>query len=543
MTVGSESPRGSKGVALTNWLVSKTSGLLERKTSRRGFLIGTAMAGSAVAVPGCQVVTQPGSPYVHLTDCGNSFCNDGWTEFCCGINGYNTCPSGSFPGGWWRADFSSFCNGTRYYIDCMQHCCGPLRSDGFCAGCEECRCAGDCGTRRVYCNYFRYGQCHTEIGTTGPIACRVVTCVPPYQSDPACINSPAVDNRTAEHAPNCLFNFEPGPPTPPAPPPRVAAVLASSCALVVPGSGGEILAVGRGFDGSVGTRTLLNGAWTPWFGIGGQITSGLAAVAAGSSDYVVGRGIDNAIWVNRRVALQWSGWRSLQGVSRSDPAVVADGDAVQIFVRGADDAVYVNRYDGSNVYGWTRLGGTITSDPVAVRDGSTIRVVARGLGDQMWENHNAGGAWSSGWNYIEGIASSDASCISNSSGTYAFIRGTDFAVWVNHFDGAAWSGWNWLGGAVTSEPAAAADPSGVRVFARGLDNGIYTNRLAGSTWSGWTSLGGQATADPVALAGDAGSSVFIRGTDGGLWYNQLTDAGSSGWQSLSGYLSPVRAGL
>ena len=31
-----ESPRASKGIALTNWLVSKTSGLLERKTSRRG---------------------------------------------------------------------------------------------------------------------------------------------------------------------------------------------------------------------------------------------------------------------------------------------------------------------------------------------------------------------------------------------------------------------------------------------------------------------------------------------------------------------------
>ena len=245
VTAGGESPRASKGIAITNWLVSKTSGFLERKTSRRGFLIGSAMAGSAVAVTGCQVAVQPGSAYTHITDCGASFCTDGWTEFCCGINGYNACPTGSFPGGWWRADFSSFCNGTRYYIDCMQSCCGPVRSDGFCAGCEECRCASDCGTRRVYCNYFRYGQCHTEIARTGPIACRVVTCVPPYQSDPACINSPAVDNRTAEHAPNCQFNFEPGPPPPPpAPPPRIAAVLPSSAALVVPASGGEVLAVG-----------------------------------------------------------------------------------------------------------------------------------------------------------------------------------------------------------------------------------------------------------------------------------------------------------
>jgi hypothetical protein len=210
--------RPSKGIAFTNWLVSRTTRALERGTSRRGFLVGSAMVGSAVAV-GVAIdwAAKPGSAYNHITDCASGFCTDGYTEFCCAVNnGFNACPPDSFPGGWWRADSSSFCaGGTRYYIDCMQFCCGPPKNycQGgycFCEGCQECRCAGDCNTRRVYCNYFRYGQCHQEIPTSGPIACRVVSCVPPYNvADNACSPAPAVDNSTAEHAANCSVNIDP----------------------------------------------------------------------------------------------------------------------------------------------------------------------------------------------------------------------------------------------------------------------------------------------------------------------------------------------
>src|SRR4029077_4440132 len=133
------------------------AGLLEKKSSRRGFLLGSAMVGSAVAVAGCAPGTQPGSPHNHITDCAGGLCHDGFTEFCCSINnGVNACPPGSFAGGWWRADFSSFCNGTRYYIDCMQDCCGPTFNQGgrtWCAGCVACQCGPSCDNRKVYCNY------------------------------------------------------------------------------------------------------------------------------------------------------------------------------------------------------------------------------------------------------------------------------------------------------------------------------------------------------------------------------------------------------
>jgi hypothetical protein len=61
---------------------------------------------------------------------------------------------------------------------------------------------------------FRYGQCHTEISGVGAIACRIVTCTPPYQFIPACGTTLAFDNATANHTADC-----PPPPPPPPPPP------------------------------------------------------------------------------------------------------------------------------------------------------------------------------------------------------------------------------------------------------------------------------------------------------------------------------------
>jgi hypothetical protein len=186
-------------------LVERASDVLSAPTTtRRNFLIGFATIGSAIVAFACSPF-KPGTPVLRPGDCPpGSPCRDGWTEFCCTINnGENACPPGSFPAGWWRADFSSFCNGTRYYIDCNQECCGP-QFGRFCRGCVECTCGPGCDNRVVYCNYFRYGQCHQEVPVVGPIACRVATCVPPYKLDAACTPSDAVDNETAEHTSACL---------------------------------------------------------------------------------------------------------------------------------------------------------------------------------------------------------------------------------------------------------------------------------------------------------------------------------------------------
>ncbi len=216
--------RPSKGVAIGNWLTSAVTGFLSSRTSRRGFLVRSAMAGSAFAVAGCGYATKKGPAYQRLTDCApNSMCRgDGYTEFCCSINGgYNQCPGDSIPAGWWKADSSHWCHGgPRYYVDCNQTCCGPARGDGLCQGCSECRCGPSCDNRRVYCNYFRYGQCNAHVAV-GPIACRLSFCEPPPLFSLGCGGPELRDNSTAGHITGCLLTGPPAPPPPPTtqPPP------------------------------------------------------------------------------------------------------------------------------------------------------------------------------------------------------------------------------------------------------------------------------------------------------------------------------------
>ena len=132
-------------------------------------------------------------------------CADGYSVFCCTINGgSNTCPPNSFIGGWWKADNSSFCGGSaRYYIDC----------NAYRDGAWQCRCAeGTCDQRRVACNQFRYGQCSLDVpaSNTGPVVCRMVSCTPPWQQfGGTCTSSSATDNRTATHAAPCLNAHSP----------------------------------------------------------------------------------------------------------------------------------------------------------------------------------------------------------------------------------------------------------------------------------------------------------------------------------------------
>ena len=178
----------------------------------------TAWVGSALSFTPLRFLLRPGTAYAAICSCGGqgctcgSLCCDGYTQFCCTINnGSNTCPPGSFAGGWWKADGSVYCSGPRYYIDCMGECtkctagCGP--GSHFCSpGCDglTCGCAlGDCGNRRVGCVTFRYGQCHQEIACSGRIACRVVSCTPPWVLDSTCSTTSATDNNTANHNANC----------------------------------------------------------------------------------------------------------------------------------------------------------------------------------------------------------------------------------------------------------------------------------------------------------------------------------------------------
>ncbi|MEY2464342.1 MAG: hypothetical protein QOH64_2480 [Acidimicrobiaceae bacterium] len=186
-------------------LVDRVSGMLASRTDRRGFLVRSAITGTAlVAAPGTFVL-RPTTAYAAVCSCSGSSCGcgslccDGYTEMCCTLSGTNRCPPGTYAGGWWKADGSGFCgDAPRYYIDCNVV---PGQSPCGC-GCAN----GDCDNRKSCCTVFRYGQCHQEVPSVTAIMCRVITCTPPWVFDRACTTTPATDNGTGGHDRPCLHN-------------------------------------------------------------------------------------------------------------------------------------------------------------------------------------------------------------------------------------------------------------------------------------------------------------------------------------------------
>ena len=212
-------------------VVERTAGFLSAHLSRRGFIHRAAMVATAVATGGAlDLALRPGSAYGYICGCANmncdcgSLCCNGYTEFCCTINGgYNYCPENTVIGGWWKADNSSYCgDGPRYYMDCNAKCsCTGGCGNGwaFCdPGCDgvSCSCAHhNCNNYMESCLQFRYGQCHQDDGCMGRIVCRVVACVPPWTIDSSCSNVAAVDESTAEQDRPCWTPARPEPPPTP----------------------------------------------------------------------------------------------------------------------------------------------------------------------------------------------------------------------------------------------------------------------------------------------------------------------------------------
>jgi hypothetical protein len=518
----------SRGVGLTNWMVRKAAGLLERKASRRGFILGSAMVGSAVAVAGCTPGTTPGTPYKHITDCSSGLCTDGYTDFCCTVNnGVNACPPNSFAGGWWRADYSSFCNGTRYYIDCMQNCCGPSIGGGFCAGCTECRCAGGCDTRRVYCNYFRYGQCHQEIAISGPIACRVVTCTPPYNdASMACSTAAAVDNSTAEHTSAC-------PTTPPPPPLPLTGTAASP-------TPGQVAVFYRAYSGKITVRSSNGTSWSSASEIGPNVTSALTSATDATGMYVFGRGFGDALWWNRYSGGSWSGQQVFGGVPlTSDPIAVTAPNAIYLFARSENGALWHGHIDNGVWSDWAPLQGNWTADFAATSSQYGIHVFARGTDNQLYTRLLTGGAWGP-WTLLGGTPHSSPTAVATANGVYVFIRNSDDAIWFRTYNGG-WGGWQNLHGNATGEPVAVADGNTVYVFVRGGDGRAWANRLVGSSWTGFTALNGSLDTSPTAVVDTSGVYVFVRGSDAALWYGRYVGSSWSGFQRLGGVVAASNA--
>jgi hypothetical protein len=190
-------------------LVAAASRALDSRVSRRGFLRRAAMVGTALVAAPVTYILRPTSAYAAVvpSQCGGGkACNDGWTDFCCNVHGVNTCPPGNVVAGWWRAEGNTYCDGnSRYYMDCNSADCGGCScgGSGTCSdNCVDCNCHcnhDNCNERKTCCTRFRYGQCNNQMPCVGPITCRVVTCVPPWEWDSTCTTTDAVSQSTYSH--------------------------------------------------------------------------------------------------------------------------------------------------------------------------------------------------------------------------------------------------------------------------------------------------------------------------------------------------------
>jgi hypothetical protein len=186
-------------------VVNASAVFLERRVSRRTLLVRVAVTGSALAVAPLRYLLYPISALAALDpgSCGGGLCTDGYTVFCCEIHsGQNTCPAGTYPGGWWMCTSyqgSELCapQGVRYYVDCNQ----LPGSDAYGCTCGN----GSCANRREACNIFRYGQCNTQIGGVTAVVCRMVVCENPGSIPHLnCSSSVAVDDGVCDQDVPCL---------------------------------------------------------------------------------------------------------------------------------------------------------------------------------------------------------------------------------------------------------------------------------------------------------------------------------------------------
>lgn len=187
-------------------LVDSSARFLAQRVSRRDALVRVAITGSALAVAPLRYLLYPVTALAAIVpgDCSSGLCTDGYTAFCCEINqGVNSCPEGTFAGGWWKCtDYRGrrLCSeqGVRYYVDCNR-----IPGTHFPGGCH---CANNsCANRRVACNVFRYGQCNPQVHGVTEVVCRMIVCENPASIPQLnCNASLAVDDAVCGHDVPCL---------------------------------------------------------------------------------------------------------------------------------------------------------------------------------------------------------------------------------------------------------------------------------------------------------------------------------------------------
>ncbi|HEV7208413.1 MAG TPA: hypothetical protein VGN54_06720, partial [Mycobacteriales bacterium] len=198
-------------------------------------------------------------------------------------------------------------------------------------------------------NVFRYGQCNQQIGCSGPVLCRMISCTPPWHFE-NCTTDVATDNNTTDHSAPCLPS--------------------------------AYTAIQRRYDQLGGPGSVLGASIGPEYGVPGG--SAQATVTGRLYDSAAG-----VFWLHGAILATFDarGGQQVFGLPTSDETGIIGGAYVSFTLRawiissstgtwpvrgGTLDRWYADGRDRSAV-------GLPTGDPVAIAGGATVTRFQHGL--------------------------------------------------------------------------------------------------------------------------------------------------------------------
>ncbi|MEV4757471.1 hypothetical protein AB0J86_20470 [Micromonospora sp. NPDC049559] len=216
----------------------------------------------------------------------------------------------------------------------------------------------------------------------------------------------------------------------------------------------------------------------------------------------------------------WSGWEDLGGDLTSAPATASPAeDRLDVFARSKNFTLVQRTYSGGVWSNWVDLGGSLTSAPTVVSTGAgRLDVFARGAGNGLIQRSYSGGTWST-WVNLGGDLASAPSVTSSAVGRLDVLaRGADDSLLYRAHANNAWSGWTSLSGPVTSAPSAVSNGVGrIDVVAQGPGN-VLRHRYLSGAWSNWSSLAIDVTSAPTARTKGPGLlTIWALNGDGNLY--------------------------
>lgn len=267
--------------------------------------------------------------------------------------------------------------------------------------------------------------------------------------------------------------------------------------------GDDLWVFARATSGEILERHRSGGGWTDWSSLGGDTTSGPAAVAYGARVLVFARGSDGLIYQKTYTDGSWSGWVGLGGYSTSAPAVaVRRGPEgyIDIAIKGGDNAIWFQTYvPGHGWSGWGSRGGNLTSAPsLNSQSAGIVNIWARGGDGALKQMAWNGAAWSDWLNLEGGMIGAPAAVSRTENVLNVYVRGGGDATYQRPWSSGGWGPWQLLDGArIDSAPAAGGDALDHEWVVARRGSGVSIKEWTG-TWGSWTDLG--AVAVPTAPA-------------------------------------------